>query len=342
MEKKQALGRVCKVLCFALVFCILLGMATEVLRDKTGGESIAPFYEEAENSLDVLFFGSSHIMCSIYPLTLWEQYGIASYDCCTSAQVLPQTYFQILDALHYQSPSLVVLDVSGVYFGDILVGSESYVHTQLDNMKTLSVKIAAIQTLIEPEDRLEYYFPILLYHDRWAEVAAEDFQKISSITNGARVYTDAAETMTLYHSPAANETAEISDVPEEYLRKCIEYCQEQGIEVLLLNTPSNVDPDAQRRYNAVEAIAEEYGVRYLNLLHCYDEMDFDPLEDLHDNNHCAMSGALKVTAYVGQYILEHYDVATHTGEEAYAQWDTDAAQFRQGLTEAAAPDTEPA
>ncbi len=34
------------------------------------------------------------------------------------------------------------------------------------------------------EDRLEFYFPICKYHERWEELTTKDFEKIKRISKG--------------------------------------------------------------------------------------------------------------------------------------------------------------
>ena len=114
----------------------------------------------------------------------------------------------------------------------------------------------------------------------------------------------------------------ISQYPEEYLRKILDYCRDRGVQVLLLNLPAIVNEAAQGKYNAVSAIAEEYGVPYLNLLHHLDGVGFDYAADLTDTSHCNRWGAEKVTSYVGAYLKENYDLPDRRGDAAYASaWD---------------------
>lgn len=87
-----------------LIFCLLFSGATYILRNKNEANIVLPFYDEPKNTLDVIFIGSSHVMCSVYPMELYDRYGIASYVFASSAQLLPQSYYQLKEALRYQTP----------------------------------------------------------------------------------------------------------------------------------------------------------------------------------------------------------------------------------------------
>lgn len=96
---------------FILLFCLILQSVSFVLRDKTNSEFILGFEDEQKNSLDVLFLGSSMSYRHIYPLELWNNFGIVSYNLGTSEQTIPMSYYLLQYALEQQTPQVIVLDV---------------------------------------------------------------------------------------------------------------------------------------------------------------------------------------------------------------------------------------
>ena len=319
----KTVKRLIGTVCFLLGLVLLLNGLTFITRNKNEADLVHPYYDEPDHSLDVVFVGSSHIMCGIYPMELYREYGIAAYDYTSSALVLPQAYYQVVEALRTQTPKVLVLDISGVAYNDTKVGSPEYVHVQLDNMKWSLNKIQAINDLIEePSDRLEYYFPLLKFHTRWKELSSADFKPIVGYTKGAHVSEAVLADPDPYPIVPAEDTVPISPRPEEYLRKILDYCRGKGVPVLLINIPAIPNETAQGTYNAVYAIAEEYGVPYLNLLHHLDDMGFDYATDLKDTSHCNRSGAEKVTSYVGDYLKQHFELPDRREDPAYAPaWD---------------------
>ena len=319
----KTVKRFAGAVCFLLILVLLIDRLTFITRNKNEANLVLPYYDEPENSLDVVFVGSSHIMCGIYPMELYHKYGIAAYDYTSSALVLPQAYYQVVEALKTQTPEVLVLDVSGIIYGNVKVGSPEYVHVQFDNMKWSFNKIAAINDLIEdPSDRLEYYFPLVKFHTRWKELTPRDYERVTGYSKGAYVSEAVLKDVVPCEIMPRDYVVPISEYAEEYLLKILDYCCDQGVQVLLLNIPSNEDETAQGRYNAVYRIAEEYGLPYLNLLHHLNDIGFDYSTDLTDPSHCNRSGAEKVTSYVGKYLKENYDLPDRREDAAYASvWD---------------------
>ncbi len=313
-----------------VVFCILFSGVTYVLRHKGEAEIPLSFYEEEKNSLDIVFIGSSHSMCSIFPMDLYNDWGIASYVFASSAQVTAQSYYQLQAALEWQTPKLIVLDVSGVTY-DSKIGSEEYTHVQIDNMKFSMVKYEAVFDLFEPEDRLEYIFNIIRFHTRWKEIEKEDFLPVTSLTKGAVVSTTTKEQV-FENTVLPEDKVELYEVADTYLRKSIELCQEKDIAVLLYNAPSCASVQSILQYNKVADIAEEYGLQYVNSLYLTEEIDLDPATDFRDASHCNAYGAKKVTGYLGAYLTEHYDLPDRRQDPAYAAWDTQYETYREAYT----------
>ena len=284
-----------KTVAFTAILILLLGCANFVLRNKNEANLVYPYRYEKKNSLDIVFVGSSHVMCGVYPALLESEFGIKSYDFTSSALVLPQSYYQVIEALRTQTPKVLVVDVSGAVYEDTKVGTREYVHVQLDNMPWSLNKVNAINDLIQKEDRAEYYLPLIKFHSRWKELTSNDFKPITGDTRGAYISDGVLE---LDSAPAIvprDYTVPMSHTAETYLRKILDYCKKKDVKVVLLNTPTVSTGREQGNYNAVYGIAEEYGVEYYNMMYDLDEMGFDFLTDMRDEYHCNRSGGEKVT-----------------------------------------------
>ena len=67
------------------------------------------FYAQEED-FDVLFLGTSHVINAVYPMELWEDYGIVSYNMAGHGNKMPTTYWVFENALLETTPKLVVID----------------------------------------------------------------------------------------------------------------------------------------------------------------------------------------------------------------------------------------
>ena len=97
--------RVCIFL--LLLGCVLVGV-TIFLQPR-----IPEFYKETE--WDVLFFGTSETYCTFNP-TVFEEYGIKSYNRGRQQQTMNMTYYYVKDALENADVDVVVLETWGMSY----------------------------------------------------------------------------------------------------------------------------------------------------------------------------------------------------------------------------------
>lgn len=293
-----------------------------------------PFFEE-ENEFDVLFFGSSHVACDVSPMDLWNDYGITSYNFGNSGEPIPVTYWTMRMATEYKTPKLVVVDAFGfgnnVRYTDDATNST---HNSWDCFPLTRTKVAAINDLIEDRNtRFEYMFDIGKYHDRWPGLTVGDFVPAPSRDKGIWAYGPAAGQDRLLASLPQKQNKIIYDSAKmdesfagiEYMRKTIEYCQQQGMEVLLTFNPYICSEKEQMQGNALQQLADEYGVGYINFVQMNRVVDYSV--DMMDIGHTNPSGMKKVTDYLGDYIVSHYAMENHREDPAYASWHEDYEDF---------------
>lgn len=156
-----------------------------------------------------------------------------------------------------------------------------------------------------------------VYHSRWIELGYDDFYPSASKEKGAQTRVAVATPREIIQVPSDSYLEE-ETLGVQYLRKMIEECQEKGIEVLLVYLPFPPQEQDFLNANRMYKIADEYGVDYINFL----DMDIvDYSTDCYDEgSHLNPSGARKVTDYLGQYIMEHYEIKDQRENDAYADW----------------------
>ena len=101
-----------KTIAFLLILFTSLYFTDSALRLKSsdGIYSLKKFYEQDENSIDVLILGSSHAFENFNTGVLWEEQGIASYVLGGSWQPVWNTYYYLKEALKTQKPKLIILE----------------------------------------------------------------------------------------------------------------------------------------------------------------------------------------------------------------------------------------
>ena len=106
---------------------------------------------EPEDTLDLLVAGDSESYNSVSTMRLWEDKGIAAYDCGQGAQRIPETYYMLKQGFKGQSPKIVMLETNTL-FRDI--GA-----------------VKSTQAILEQMG--QYYLPVFRYHNLWKTAVDE-------------------------------------------------------------------------------------------------------------------------------------------------------------------------
>ena len=314
------------IVAIILLSIVELSGLTNLTERKSSDFKYQPFFEE-KNDFDVLFMGTSHVINAIFPMELWNDYGITSYNFGGHGNELATTYWVLKNALDYTTPKLVVIDC-------LKLGSEAkvctnieYAHYSFDAFPLTINKIKAINDLFESGNKQEMLWDFTVYHSRWNELNDNDLNLAYNKEKGAE-YRVAVAIPEKYDVILESEKTFDHTMGAEYLRKMIEECQERGIEVILTYLPFPADSVHQMDANLAYDIANEYGIDYINFLKIDDIINLDT--DCYDpNSHLNGSGGRKVTEYLGEYINSHCDLPDHRQDEAYSKWNEDYKKYTE-------------
>jgi len=303
--KPAAKTGVLRTLAFALLFLALFHVTSEVLEDKSCRDYMAALYAEPRGAVDVLILGSSHPLNAIDASRLAEKFGIRANNFAQSGQVLPQTYYALCEALRYQTPKLVVLDVYKAV-QDSLIDSPATMHHTADNMSPGLPKARMVFDLLPRGERAEYLFNIIAYHSRWKELSAADFAPPDVSAKGTEALRGSYRPYDGWAVLPEEVTAPAAAVELAYLDRIVALCEEKGIELLLVSvpftTPESDELNRQAVLNGMAEYAAERGLTYVNLMHRTEEMGFDFQTDMADVYHVNERGMEKVTDWLGAYL----------------------------------------
>ena len=316
---KKTFTRFIGVLLCLCVFLGSLSLAASVTSLKLSRQKFKPFLEEAEQ-YDVLFFGTSHMRDGIFPIQLWAEQGICGYNCAVPAATIADSYWGVMNMLDHSSPELVVVDCYQVGFPE-KSPSDLPPHSIFDAFPFSLTKLRAALDLGLNEDSyqraFELIFPFSLYHSRWSELEAEDFSPKLNVENGAFQAVNVSNVSPCEPPTTVEPLALDASMPGvAYLQRLIEECNQRDISVLLTYLPFPPDLDNRREAAAIQGLAEEYGVNYINFL----EMDIvDPVTDYYDDfSHLNPSGGQRVTSWLGEYISKNYALPQRWDDPDYA------------------------
>lgn len=324
-----------RIICFLVILLLCLGYLNSVFKVKYGDGiyDVTKFYELEDNTVDVLFLGSSHAFEDFNTGTLWDEYGMASYVLAGSIQPMWNTYYYLKEALKTQTPELIVLEgyctiLSDEFLDDSRIIKNNYgLHFSKDKVDSLKVS--------SPEERWpEFFLEYTQYHTRYKALSSADFLK----DQGNPLYTNwkgfgcnmETESFMQPSVSSVTERTPLFDKTEKYYRATIELALENDIPIVVVISPyAGIGKEDQQIFNTAGDIAAEYSVPFLNCNLLNDEIGIDFSTDAGDFAHLNYRGNQKYTKYIGKYLTDNFDITDRRGDERYLTWQADADFIRQ-------------
>lgn len=304
-------------------------------------------YELPDDSIDVLYLGSSHSFSSVSPEDIYKNYGITGYVQASSLQKVWQSYYYLEEALYTQHPKLVVLDTFMALDGN--PQGESFNREAIEKMRyspaKLSSAVMAYELNPEGEDLVSYMMPAFRYHDRWEQLSEMDFKyPFMPSTCAAKGFlprigfVPAEFNLSSYEDPNTEPT-ELNEICDEYLTKINELCRENGIELILVKYPTCW---WYKTYSlTMENWADANGVKFLDFnadAELRQEAGIDwSVDSLDGGNHLNYDGAMKMSDWLGRYLTGNYSFADKRSDPEYKVWDDDYAYYKKCVDSSAVP-----
>ncbi|MBR3339194.1 MAG: hypothetical protein IKG19_04030, partial [Lachnospiraceae bacterium] len=166
---KTIMKRIIKFILFLTILALTAGFFFRAFTPDDGNYVLPKdFYRKDSDRFDVLFLGTSQIKQGVYPMVLYDEYGISSYNLGTGDQTAALSYYLLRDAIERQHPKLVVFEVGMGDYQTTYEGTED-VHYISDNMPFFSKSRYDLIRGVEKEgdDSLRFLFPWYEYHSRW-------------------------------------------------------------------------------------------------------------------------------------------------------------------------------
>lgn len=341
---KQKIKRIVQFLIFIFIVWEIFITCTYLFRNTSGvlRRNVVGFYDEKEDSLDVVFVAGSNVYRYWDCMRAWDEHGFTSYNYSVSSMASATTISAIKEIHKTQDPQLVVVDVRRLLSRFIDTEINASVRNAFDAQDYNLNRLAEVEYFrklngISVKDTISEYIDLIEYHDNhdalseklnWQLVDnrpdysmdADGFYKGFAIVAW---HTFLEEPETEY----TTETIELPEVSEQICVDIIEYCQEQDIELLLVASPYEMTETDKMEMNALKKLAEEYGVGFLDTNAYYDEMSLDFSTDFYNDLHVNLLGAEKYTDFLAWYIVDNYNLPDHREDMAYAHWNDMYAEY---------------
>lgn len=282
------------------------------------GSLIEEYYSETSGH-DVIFIGDCEVYENFSPVALWNSYGITSYIRGSAQQLVWQSYYLLEETLRYEKPEVVIFNVLSLKYNE--PQKEAYNRMTLDGMKMSRSKLGSIRaSMLEDENLIDYLFPILRFHSRWSELTGDDFRYMFSkdkiFHNGYYMRVDVKPVTTI---PVGKKLADyrFGENAYLYLDRMVELCKASGIDLILIKSPTIYPYWYDEWELQMEEYAADKGLQYINFLELLDETGIDFNTDTYDAGlHMNLSGAEKLSAYIGKVLRDRYQIADRRDDAA--------------------------
>lgn len=302
-----------KMIAFVMVFVVIVGVLGVAFTPKKSdpGSGITNsnargFYGEPKNSIDVLILGDSNAYSACSPMYIWNKYGIPTYVAAEGFQNVTGASNLLDEVLTCQKPKLVVFDVNMLWTGKTTLKKVE------NNLKNMAYK----------------YLPLAQYHNRWKSMDVKEMFEVKDYTyrSASRGQYLSMEVKPFTGQSKMVKTDVVEDIPDVsrvLLDKLISKCNENGIKMMFMETPTAKSWN-YARHNAMVKYAKQKKIDFVDMNTLEGKYAIDWSTDTRDGGrHLNCEGAEKVSAYLGKYISEHYSFKDKRDLEKYVDWNND-------------------
>lgn len=295
--------KILKIISFCAILITVISLLSPLvdpMKTSSGGDKfdkvVIEAANEAENTIDVVVLGDSEAYRSVIPLEMYAKYGFTSYVASSPAQKTFQAYKMLETLLEKQKPKVCVLEPNLLFRDFSLISS------------------------LAP--KFEKAFPIFKYHNAWKGWIDSDFKQTGGSGGsykGYRYTREVKPATNLNYMAKTQAKEKISSTNMTYFEKILKLCQKNGIELVVLRTPSTKNWN-YAKYEAMQTLTREKNIKYIDL-NVGDELKIDWSKDTCDKgDHLNFSGAKKVTEFLGKYLKGNFELPDHRNDKAYDAW----------------------
>ncbi len=321
-----------KAFIFILIFFILLYLVIKTLwLEET---PISKFYDEPENSLDVIYIGSSNVYTHFNSTLAYNLYGYTTGILSNDTQNFLVAKYLIKEAQKYQKPSLYVIDIAKLAdnFDDF---TEADFRKTFDSMKFSKNRIEAINEILSykkdatKRDYINYYFSFFKYHNRMKDFPTSNITGVKNLYKGYLLENRNIVTTKQKVFYWTDQISNLQEQNKQVLENLIKYIKEENLNVLFVVPKRYFEKDINERLNDAIQIIKENNLKVMNLNNIEDYNVIDYKTDFYNKWHLNVYGSTKNTMLFGKYLKENYNLPNHKGDIAYKSWDEEYERFKE-------------
>lgn len=326
--KKQRLKKIWITICCLIVsLSLTFGIAINLLSrgERKDSVHIRGYFYEPQNTVDVVLIGASEVYTGFNSPLAWNEFGFTSYAiayACMPGSVYKSVLSQ---ALTTQSPKLVMFEINGFINGDLYLKNVHTINTWLDNAPKINDKANNVAQITSGSDKMNTAVKLSehLRNSIYKRLSYGSTVGKYKMDKAGISYTKCFATTTSRKSTSmfSNYSPKLGSNSEKCLRDLLQYCNDVGLKnVLFYRNPHCFNNSNPECYQNIASIVNEYGYDFVSFENSFAEMGLIPSEDFYNDDHVNIYGAEKTTRYIGQYIVDRYNVKTEHSQEDKDRW----------------------
>lgn len=331
--------KIFKAVVFCLILAFLLVLINKILMPDTNFKA-EPLDKGEE--VDYIMLGTSNVFYCINPTVIWNEKGYVGYDLSLEQAPIIISYYQLKDELERVNPKTVYLECAAFEYN---YGVPSMNQLALDKMDLNFNKIELISKLGEDDefnnisekqtyDKLNYYIPLIKFHGRWKEafegtLHSKYHDKYEHVFMGYvankdhYVYQKDYKWLPTLKEFGGSYMTEVTDLNKEYFYKIRELCDEKGINLRLIKTPSK--GWVAEMSDSMKKFAKDENISFIDMNDekIIKELGIDEKNDFCDSSsHFNVYGTEKISKWISTYMQnqESFEDKRIKGNPNNAKW----------------------
>ena len=309
----------------SIIFLIVLILSFQYYEEKVFKKFDAlvdyAYYKIPQDSIDLLFVGSSHSYCT-FNTRLFDHYlKCNSLNLGTDAQSLPITYSAILEILKKQNPKVIVIEVYPI---GRRTGTPA-LRPHLDTMNFSINKLRLIKNNLPISNWGNNFSNTIYYHSRWKEFNNLRKEEKEYGNLGERIknkgftgynwdFIRNSLTYDIYEKEYEKKFDNSSFVTKDSLKlleDIFKISKKKDIKIILTSPPIVGDHDTL-------AILYTSSLKKLMKKYDIDSIDFNDGKTKYekmcflDNGHISLAGSDKVSFQMAEYLKKNYPILLNT------------------------------
>ena len=317
-----------KSIIFLIILCIGFIYIFKILW--ISPTSVSSFYEEPNNSLDVVYIGASNAYVHFNTVLAYNLYGYTTGLLSADSLPLATAKNLIKESEKTQHPSLYIVDLTKATDSiDSYSGAE--LRKTIDSMKFSLNRIDTINEVLKykkditKKDYIDYYFSFFMYHNKWKKPTIRNIIRNESFYKG---YLFEEITTKIQQVDKYNWVDNIMPLQEEtkqILNSLMDYIKLNNLNVLFVIPTRTFNEETNMKLNSVIEIIHNNNFKVINF-NTLDVIDWNT--DFYNTTHLNVYGSTKYTLYFAKYLNDNYHLENHKNDNRYNSWNQEYERFK--------------